>query len=85
VGLEGILGFTKRGSTLRMDPCIPSAWREFSIEYCYGATVYSIAVRNPDGVERGVTSTTVDGDSVEGAIDLIDDGRKREVIVTLGR
>ena len=84
VGLEGILGFTKRGSTLRMDPCIPSAWREFTIEYCYGATVYSIVVRNPDGVERGVTSTTVDGDSAEGAIDLVDDGRKREVIVTLG-
>src|SRR5688500_3171782 len=27
--LEAILGFTKRGETLTMDPCIPSSWKEF--------------------------------------------------------
>lgn len=82
VGLEAILGFTKSGSTLVVDPCIPASWTEFEIEYRHGSTVYSITVRNPDGVQCGVVSTTVDG--VEAAIDLIDDGKRREVIVTLG-
>jgi cyclic beta-1,2-glucan synthetase len=82
VGLEAILGFNKIGHTLVVDPCIPSSWAEFTIEYRHGSTLYSIKVKNPAGVERGVISTTVDG--VEGPIDLVDDGRRREVAVTLG-
>ena len=42
VGLEAILGFTKRGETLEIDPCIPSDWKEFSIEYRQGDSMYSI-------------------------------------------
>ena len=82
VGLEAILGFTKIGGTLVVDPCIPSSWPEFSIEYRHGSTVYSIKVKNPAHVQRGVVSTTVDG--VEGPIHLVDDGRRRVVVVTLG-
>ncbi|MDO8501882.1 MAG: hypothetical protein Q7S20_08555 [Gemmatimonadaceae bacterium] len=85
VGLEAILGFTKRGGTLSVDPCIPSVWREFALEYRHGGTSYSITVRNPDGVQRGVASTTVGGVRIEGPIELVDDGRRREVVVTLGR
>lgn len=84
VGLEAILGFTKRGETLVIDPCIPSGWGEFAIEYRYGSTTYSISVRNPDAVQRGVVSMTVDGVIVDGPIDLLGDGRRRDVVVTLG-
>ncbi|HUQ48911.1 MAG TPA: protein ndvB, partial [Gemmatimonadaceae bacterium] len=82
VGLEAILGFKKIGDTLVVDPCIPSAWPEFTIDYTHGSTVYSIKVKNPAHVQRGVISTTVDG--VERPIHLVDDGRRREVVVTLG-
>ncbi len=82
VGLEAILGFNRLGDTLIVDPCIPSSWPEFAIDYRYGSTLYSINVKNPAHVQRGVVSTSVDG--VEGPIDLIDDGRRREVVVTLG-
>ncbi|MBA3342028.1 MAG: glycosyl transferase family 36, partial [Gemmatimonadaceae bacterium] len=85
VGIEAILGFCKRGDTLSIDPCIPSAWQEFAIEYRHGGTIYSITVRNPDGAQSGVASTVVDGLRIEGVIDLVDDGRRREVVVTLGR
>jgi cyclic beta-1,2-glucan synthetase len=84
VGLEGILGFKKRGEVLTIDPCIPSGWKGFAIDYRYGATTYSIKVENPDGVQRGVRSVSVDGVSVEGGVPLVDDRRRREVIVTLG-
>ena len=82
VALEAILGFRKTGDTLVIDPCIASSWPEFHIDYRHGSTDYSITVKNPHGVQRGVISTTVDG--VEGPIQLVDDGRQREVVVTLG-
>lgn len=82
VGLEAILGFRKSASTLVIDPCIPSSWPGFDIEYRHGSTEYAIKVKNPAQVQRGVVSTTVDG--VEGTIDLVDDGRRREIVVTLG-
>ena len=83
VGIESILGFTKRGDTLVIDPCIPGAWPEFGIEYRYGSTLYSITVLNPDSVERGVVSVSVDGISIEGPIRLVDDGGRRDVVVRL--
>ncbi|MDO8501759.1 MAG: glucoamylase family protein [Gemmatimonadaceae bacterium] len=84
VGLEAILGFTKRGETLEMNPCIPSSWKEFCVGYRHEDSIYSIVVRNPGGVERGVASTTLDGTPVSGPITLVKDGRIHEVIVTLG-
>jgi len=82
VGLEAILGFRKNGGALVIDPCIPSSWPGFHINYRHGSTDYSITVKNPKGAQRGVTSTTVNG--VEGPITLADDGKRREVVVTLG-
>ncbi|MDB4908213.1 MAG: hypothetical protein JWO05_2997 [Gemmatimonadetes bacterium] len=85
VALEGVLGFDKRGDRLRLDPCIPRAWKEFSIDYRVGKSVYAIAVKNPAGVSRGVREVLVDGvAAADGSIALVDDGKRREVIVTLG-
>jgi len=84
VGLEAILGFTKRANTLTIDPCIPSAWKEFTIEYAHGESRYSIVVRNPSGVQKGVVSVTLDGTLAEGPVDLVSDGSNHEIIVTMG-
>ena len=85
VSLEGVLGFDKRGDRLRLDPCIPSAWPGFTLDYRYGASSYAIDVRNPEGVSRGVTAVTVDGTgAADGVIALVDDGAPHTVIVTLG-
>jgi cyclic beta-1,2-glucan synthetase len=84
VGLEGILGFRRRGDTLIIDPCIPSSWKEFSIEYSHLESKYLITVLNPNGVQKGVASVTVDGARAENGIQLSNDGKRHEVIVTLG-
>jgi len=84
VGLEAILGFTKRGETLEMDPCIPASWDGFTLDYRYGRTTYGISVKNPSHVQRGVASTKLDGVEADGPIPLIDDDGRHEVIVTLG-
>ena len=84
VGLEAILGFTKRGETIEVNPCIPSSWKEFSIEYRFGESTYAILVRNPSGVQKGVVSIVADGTRAEGVIHLFNDGQRHEVVVTMG-
>ena len=81
--LEAILGFHQRGEELFIEPCIPASWKEFSIEYRFRSSTYEIHVKNPDGLQRGTPELTVDGKSVERAINLIDDGKHHRVTVSL--
>ena len=48
-------------ATLRIDPCIPRAWRGFEIAFRYHSARYEIAVENPRGVTRGVSRVELDG------------------------
>ncbi|HEX2780362.1 MAG TPA: hypothetical protein VHM30_12740, partial [Gemmatimonadaceae bacterium] len=84
VGLEAILGFHKEGETLRIEPTIQRAWKEFSIHYRYGSTMYEISVKNPDGVMHGRGEVTLDGKPCgDGVIDLVDDGATHRVEVRM--
>jgi len=85
-GLERILGFQKRGSALRIDPCIPKEWRGFEIAYRHGDTLYRITVENPKGVCRGVSQVSLDGAPLPGEalIPLADDAREHRIQVVLG-
>lgn len=85
VGLEGILGLKRRGSCFTLDPCIPSSWLIYSIDWRVGSTHYSISVENPQRRCRGVASAELDGESVDpAAIPLADDGRRHQVRVVIG-
>jgi hypothetical protein len=66
-GMEGILGFRLRGTTLLIDPCIPRAWPGFEIDFRYHSARYEIVVQNPHGVSRGVVSWELDGKAQPGA------------------
>ncbi|HEX6434304.1 MAG TPA: glucoamylase family protein [Gemmatimonadales bacterium] len=82
VGLEGILGFTKRGDTLFIEPRAPAAWPSYTIEYRYGNSRYVIVVQNEDGAMGSTVEVTVDGNvSEDGRIRLVDDGARHEVTV----
>jgi cyclic beta-1,2-glucan synthetase len=85
-GLEQILGFRKRGSALRIDPCIPRDWKRFEITYHHGGTLYRITVENPNGVCRGVSKVILDGTPLSGEalVPLSDDGLEHRVQVVLG-
>ena len=85
-GLESILGFQLRGTTLIIDPCVPKSWPGFTIAFRYRSARYNIAVDNPNGVSRGVSGIVLDGDPVDSGapIDLSDDGATHHIQVTLG-
>jgi len=65
-GLESILGFRLRGTTLLIDPCIPKAWKRFDIVFRYHSARYDIAVENPHGVSHGATRVELDGTLLRG-------------------
>jgi cyclic beta-1,2-glucan synthetase len=84
-GLESILGLRRRGDTFVMDPCIPSSWDHYRIDWRFLDTRYEITVCNPAGRCRGVGNATLDGAPVDAAaIPLLNDGRTHHVRVVLG-
>jgi len=86
-GLEGILGFHLRGSSLHIDPCVPKGWRRFDIIFQYHSTRYEIGVENPRGVSRGVSELILDGEKIAGnhlGLPLVDDGATHRVKAVLG-
>ena len=83
---QGILGIKPDYAGLRVDPCIPRAWRSYRVTRRFRGVVHEISVENPDGVCSGVRSLTVDGRGVEGNLVPLVPGRERvEVAVVLGR
>jgi cyclic beta-1,2-glucan synthetase len=85
-GVEWILGFRLRGTTLVVDPCIPRAWPSYEIDFRYHTAKYEIVVENPEGVSRGVAAAELDGQPLTdcGAIPLADDGLTHGVRIVLG-
>jgi cyclic beta-1,2-glucan synthetase len=86
-GVESILGFHLRGSTLTIDPCIPRAWPGYEIDFRHHSARYEIVVENPQGASRGVATVELDGRLLPGVgaqIPLADDGVTHRVRVVLG-
>jgi len=82
VGLEAILGLRKRGDTLEIRPCVPAAWPGFTITYRCGESIYEVNVEQPGTIGGETTEVEIDGRrSTDGAIRLIDDGRRHVISV----
>jgi cyclic beta-1,2-glucan synthetase len=61
LGVEGILGLHKEEGDLRIDPCIPPAWKGFEAWVRMGAQRLHVVVVNPDGIGTGIAAITLDG------------------------
>jgi cyclic beta-1,2-glucan synthetase len=59
-GIEAILGVSRQGAFLLVDPCIPQRWPGFEVTYRHGATRYDIGVENK-GAGHGVAAAELDG------------------------
>jgi cyclic beta-1,2-glucan synthetase len=79
--LESLLGVTRLGDRLRIEPCLPAQWDGFAVHYRYGETVYHIAVHQTlrgTGDERII----VDGRAQDGkTVPLVDDHLEHAVDV----
>ncbi len=82
IGLENILGFKIQKNKLTINPCIPKEWKEYSIKYRYGKTIYNITVKNENGKNTGVEKIIINGKE-EKEIILQDDGKTKEITIIL--
>ena len=86
IAVETILGFTKRGDVLTVQPCVPRGWPGFTIDYRFGGSTYHIEVEQTDGAEAKSAEVTLDGRRLEsGEIPLRDDGVAHQVRIRVGR
>jgi cyclic beta-1,2-glucan synthetase len=82
VALETILGFTKRGDTLTIVPCVPSGWTGFSVDYRHGGSAYHVTVELVGAAGSDGPSVVLDGRPLAGpGLTLVDDGAAHEVRV----
>jgi cellobiose phosphorylase len=80
-----ILGVTPTHKGLSINPCIPKDFGDFSITRKFREGIYEIKVRNPENVEKGIRSITVDAQAIEGCIIPYVSGKLHyDVVVTMG-
>jgi cellobiose phosphorylase len=69
------LGVYPTHKGLSITPCIPAAFGDFKITRRFRDVVYHIDVKNPNNVQKGVVSMTVDGKPVDGCIIPFESGK----------
>ena len=80
-----ILGVAPTHQGLSVDPCVPKGFGDFSITRKFREGTYHIQVKNPQNVEKGVVSMTVDGKTVDGHIIPYEKGKAEyNVVITMG-
>lgn len=86
-GIEGLLGLSRSGDTLLLNPCFPKAWPKLSATVTFGTVRIGITILNPEGTGHGIASAQLDATALtieeNGISFLLEDGL-RELLVTLG-
>ena len=80
-----ILGVYPTHNGLSINPCVPKGFGDFTLTRAFREGVYNITVKNPQNVEKGVVSLTVDGVKVDGCVIPYVKGKTEyNVTVTMG-
>jgi N,N'-diacetylchitobiose phosphorylase len=79
-----ILGIRLTFDGLVIDPCIPSSWAGFEVTRKWRGATYTITVKNPKGVQKGVTEVTLNGTPITGSIPPQKPHSTNDIVVTMG-
>ena len=83
--VQALLGLQRHGGTISLNPCIPTIWPEYSLDWTIGGTRYRFVVENPEHRSRGIASAEFDGRPIDpNAIALVADGQEHTVRIVLG-
>ena len=81
-----ILGIMADFDGLKIDPSIPAAWDGLKATRQYRNATYQITVTNPDHINKGIKSVTVDGKAIDDNIlPVFEDGKVHTVEVVMGK
>ena len=82
--VEGIMGIQPQFEGLRINPCIPSDWKAFSMVREFRGKKLNIQVENKNGVEQGVSRLILNGKEIPGNVVPITEMKaENEVLVIM--
>lgn len=82
-----ILGIRPTRKGLLIDPSIPAEWDGYTVERNYRDCKLTIHVENPDHVQHGVKTVSVNGATIEGACitdEILAGYNEAEITVVMG-
>ncbi|MNP67284.1 N,N'-diacetylchitobiose phosphorylase [compost metagenome] len=60
------MGVQPQFDGLRLNPCVPSDWTDFSMVREFRGKKLNIQVENKKGVQKGVTHIVINGEEIQG-------------------
>lgn len=83
-GIEYILGLKIEKGVLKIEPCIPRDWKEYTMRYRYKTSIYNIKVKNNNGKNVGVEKFIFNGKEFEKKeVKLLDNGNINEIEIIM--
>jgi cellobiose phosphorylase len=80
-----ILGVKADYDGLIIDPCIPKTWDEVSITKEFRKATYSITIKNPNNISKGISHMIVDGKEMNiNKAPIFEDGLVHHIIAYMG-
>ena len=79
-----ILGIQPDYEGLRIDPCIPSDWKEIKITRKFRNKIFNITIKNKNGAQKGVKKITLNNKRIGGnliRVELMKDSNNVVVIM----
>ena len=84
IGIEAILGLKIKRGILKIEPCIPKEWEEYSICYKYETSIYNIHIKNPNRKNTGVEKFYLNGKEIlEKEIKLENNNKINEIKIEM--
>ncbi len=79
--MQYILGIQTDYEGLRIDPCIPSNWKEFKVSRNFRGKKLNITVKNNESVQKGVKKIALNGKEIEGNFIPFNEMKKENTIL----
>ena len=82
---QSILGIQPEYDGLKIDPCIPSDWKEIKVKRRFRNKNFDIVIKNESGIQKGVKSVTINGEVLESNLIHVEKMKEQnEVVVIMG-
>lgn len=82
---QWLLGVRPEEDGLHIEPAIPAAWDGYKVTRRFRNAMYEITVHNPEHVNQGVHSLSVDGHVISGnVVPIFGDGQLHHITVWMG-
>ncbi|MGB8320034.1 MAG: N,N'-diacetylchitobiose phosphorylase [Ignavibacteriaceae bacterium] len=80
-----ILGIQPDYNGLRLEPCIPSGWKEIKISRRFREKDFNILIKNENGKQKGIAKLIINGEEIAGNLIPVKKMKeKNEVIAVMG-